>query len=91
MLLRIIKPQRQSLFGIGYGFLFGIAGAGAPGQVREHGRPALGSRVVLKQHSELHGWIIPPANLADNHNPTLRRLSGITSCQQQTESKTLKG
>ena len=64
-----IKPQRQSLFGIGYGFLFGIASAGAPGQVWKDGRPAPSLLVVLKQHSELHGRIIPLANLADNHNP----------------------
>jgi hypothetical protein len=77
-----IKPQGQSLFGIGYGFLFGIACAGAPGQVWKHGRPAPSLRVVLKQHSKLHDGIIPLANLADNHNAARFRCPiEITSCQ----------
>ncbi len=64
-----IKPQSQSLFGIGYGFLLGIACTRAPRQVREHGRPTPGLRVIIQQQSELHSQIIPPANLPDNLNP----------------------
>jgi hypothetical protein len=30
--------------------------------------------VVLKQHSELHGRIIPPAKLPDNHDPARFQL-----------------
>jgi hypothetical protein len=77
--------ESQSLFGIGYCFLFGIASAGAPRQVWKPGRPAPGLRIVLQQHSQLHGRIILLANLADSHDAAHWEAGvGPTECHVST-------